>query len=235
MKRCEAEINTDNGTVQCSNTVTGTSAYCAKHKRELYKVTTHHKFEHGLYTPYKKRFSSVNQQLLNRIEELRDDPNLWSLRDDVAFVTALMDLRAESISEGITTEHYHNLADTVKAIKSALKSGDYDRVQEFVDVLSNQVKTGADAFSGADEVVKLIEKRTDIIETEQRMMHAKAYTLEVDQAYSLIMQVFGVIKTHVKNADELKAIRGGIGKILRTYQDAEEDIIDAEVVNETDS
>lgn len=235
MKRCEAIIKNEIGETQCGNMATGSSSYCPKHNKELYKVTTSHKFEHGLYSPFKKRFSAVNQTLLNRINELRDDPDLWSLKDDVAFVTALMDMRAESISEGLSLDHYRALAQSVNALKRAYRSGDMDNIQKCIDTLEELVTKGEDAFAGSEEVVRLIEKRTDIIETEQRMMHAKAYTIEVDQAYSLIMQVFGVIKTHVKNADELKAIRGGIGKILRTYQSEENEIIDAEVVDETDS
>lgn len=235
MKRCEAILITDGIESQCGNNAVGTTSYCRTHTNQLQRSTNSPLFQHGLYTPFKKRFSLVNSQLLDRINELRDDPELWSLKDDVAFVTALMDLRAESINEGISLDHYRALSQTVSALRSSFKSGDYDRVQDCIDTLTEQVRKGQDAFTGSDEVVKLIEKRTDIIETEQRMMHAKAYTLEVDQAYSLIMQVFGVIKAHVKDADELKAIRGGIAKILKTYQDAESDIIDAEVVDETDS
>jgi hypothetical protein len=234
MKRCEAVVKTDDGSTQCTANAVGSSAYCRKHNEALYKVTTSHKFEHGLLSPFKKRFSRVNETLLSRINELRDDPDLWSLRDDAAFITALMDLRAESITEGISLDHYNDLVETVNTLKGAVKSGDFDRVSEVVNILSGQVSKGRDAFDGANEVIKLIEKRTDIIETEQRMMHAKAYTIEVDQAYSLIMQVFGVIKKHIKNAEELKAIRGGIGQILRTYQD-DDNIIDVEVVDEVDS
>jgi hypothetical protein len=44
------------------------------------------------------------------------------------------------------------------------------------------------------------------------------------------MQVLGVIKASVKDPEEMTLIRSGITKLLKTYQ--EEDIIDAEIVEE---
>jgi len=44
------------------------------------------------------------------------------------------------------------------------------------------------------------------------------------------MQVLGVIKKSVKDAEEMSAIKTGIGQLLRQYQ--EDDVIDAEVVDE---
>jgi conjugal transfer/entry exclusion protein len=70
------------------------------------------------------------------------------------------------------------------------------------------------------------------VETEQRLMHQKAYTLEVDQAFSLVMQIVNVINRTVSNSDERQGIKAGIGKLLTVYkQSYEEEIIDAEVID----
>ena len=89
--------------------------------------------------------------------------------------------------------------------------------------------------AAAKDVIELIEKRTSIVETEQRLLHQKAYTLEVDQAFSLVMQMVKIIQDNVSNAEELQGIKGGIGKLLAVYQHTIDDmIIDAEVIDGTE-
>lgn len=92
------------------------------------------------------------------------------------------------------------------------------------------VDEGIDVYRASQDVIQLIDKRTDIVEAEARMLHTKAYTLEVDQAYSLAMQILKVVKDCVRDASELQAIKVGFGKLLRQYQ--QEDIQDAEIIDE---
>lgn len=184
-------------------------------------------FKTGLWSAQRRRFASVAPKLLSRIDELREDPELFSLKDDTAYLTALMDVRAEAASEGISVEHYNNIKNQFTICSRMLSDPGF--VEEF-STLGKMITDGIDTYSASQDVVELIEKRTKVIEIEQRMMHTKAYTLEVDQAYSLIMQVLGVIKSSVKDPEEMTLIRNGIGKLLKAYQ--EEDIIDAEIVEE---
>lgn len=184
-------------------------------------------FKTGLWSAQRRRFASVAPKLLSRIDELRDDPELFSLKDDAAYLTALMDVRAEAASEGISFEHYTNIRSQFVICSRMLSDPGF--TEEF-STLGKMITDGIDVYSASQDVVELIEKRTKVIETEQKMMHTKAYTLEVDQAYSLIMQVLGVIKASVKDPEEMTLIRSGITKLLKTYQ--EEDIIDAEIVEE---
>jgi hypothetical protein len=66
-------------------------------------------------------------------------------------------------------------------------------------------------------------------------MQTKAYTLEADQAFMLIMQIVEVVKTSIRDADSLMAIQGGINKILRMHNAEQEvEIQDAVIVGETD-
>jgi hypothetical protein len=234
MQQCAATFRSNGVTKQCDLNAKKGSYFCDKHDKKSKSIVHENRFMHGLKSPYRKRFSEVGRQLLERINELREDPDLFSLKDDAAFVTALMDIKAAAISDGISIDHYNSIKRLVRTVVSSAKAGDMDILASSSNDLLELIDKGADALAASDEVVKLIEKRTDIIEAEQRMLQVKAYTLEVDQAYSLVMQVYGIMKQHIKNADELRAINTGIGKLLKQYQ-AEEEILDAEVVDETDS
>jgi hypothetical protein len=96
--------------------------------------------------------------------------------------------------------------------------------------LGKIINEGIDLYRASQDVVQLIDKRTEIVEAEARMMHTKAYTLEVDQAYSLAMQILGVVKQCVRNVDELNAIKAGFSKLLKQYQ--QDEIMDAEIIDE---
>lgn len=207
--------------------------FCAKHGGKTLIAHEHPAFRTGLTSINRKRFSNLGKQLLSRIEELREDPELWSLKDDAAYMTALIDMRAEAASEGFGVEVLRELQAEYSACKRAYRSGDIDIFQEHFESLGKLLNDGGDEAKATNEVIDLISKRVAIVEAEQRVTHAKAYTLEVDQAYSLVMQVVQIVKQCVRNADELTAIRSGVGKLLRTYKDQEQDVQDAEVVSET--
>jgi hypothetical protein len=230
-QRCIATFTRHGERHQCKRNAMEGHTLCGFHVSKATRNINSPTFKTGLHGMNRERFSSVAPKLLTRIRELRDDPELWSLKDDAAYITALLDLRAEAINEGITTEHYIEIKGLVKTLKSEWKSSNFEEVGKLIDALDSSVTAGADATKASDSLIDLIRQRTFIVETEQKMLQSKSYILEVDQAYSLIMQVLDVIKKSVKDAEEMNAIKSGISKLLKQYQ--EEDVIDAEVIDES--
>lgn len=229
IKLCNAKVSHG----ECNQPAIAGRNFCAVHGGRASLVHEHGNFVHGLHSANKKRFSNIGQQLLTRINELRDDPDLFSLKDDAAYITAIIDQRAEAATEGISGALLRDLRETYLSAARAYKAGDIPTFQESFKLLGSMLTEGANAVKATDEVLELIARRVDIVESEQRMVHAKAYTLEVDQAYSLINQFLAIIKATVRDADQLTAIKSGVGKLLKTYKtDAEQDIIDVEVVDE---
>lgn len=211
----------------CNNVAIKGRDYCKHHGGKALIGPDSPAFKTGLWSKQRRRFASVAPKLLQRIEELREDPELFSLKDDAAYLTALMDQRAEAASHGISVDHYQQIKDQMYLCKATLGTDEFD--QAFKS-LGKMVDEGIDVYRASQDVVELIEKRTDIVEAEARMLHTKAYTLEVDQAYSLAMQILKIVKDTVRDAGQLEAIKTGFGRLLRQYQ--HEDIQDAEIVNE---
>lgn len=230
IKLCEAVVHVNGESRTCKNAALQNNSYCYQHDIKAKSISKSNQFVHGLTSTHRKRFSEVAPKLLTRIEELREDPDLWSLRDDAAYVTAIMDLRAEAVDEGVTLDHYRSIKQQYFTCKQTM--GD-DSFEDEFKALGELINRGVDSFEASKDVIDLIERRTEIIEAEQHMLRAKAYTLEVDQAYSLVMQIFHVVKTNVHNAEELVSIKQGIAKLLKTYQSIDE-ILDAEVIDEDD-
>jgi hypothetical protein len=205
--------------------------YCQYHGGKALIGPEHPQFTTGLSSLNRKRFSSVGQTLLTRINELREDPELLSLSDDAAFITAIIDKRAEAAAEGVGIDQYKKVQAAYGLAHSKLGSPDFvDAFEQIGDVLTETLSM----YDASRDVLELIDKRISIVEAEQKMMHAKAYTLEIDQAFSFAMQLLEIVKDNVKASEELIAIRAGVQKLLRVYQSPEdEDVVDAEIVNES--
>ena len=229
-QRCIATFSRHGEKYQCKRNAMDGHTLCGFHVSKATRNINSPTFKTGLHGMNRERFASVAPKLLTRIRELRDDPELWSLKDDAAYITALLDIKAEAISEGITTEHYIAIKGAVKALKSEWKVSNFEEVGRLIEYLDTNITEGADATKASDSLIDLIRQRAFIVETEQKMLQSKSYILEVDQAYSLIMQVLDVIKKSVKDAEAMSAIKSGIGKLLKQYQ--EEDIINVEVIDE---
>lgn len=231
VKLCNAKVS--HGV--CNQPAVSGRNFCINHGGRASIVHEHGNFLHGLNSANKKRFSNIGQGLLTRINELRDDPELLSLKDDVAYITAIIDQRAEAASEGISGALLRELRETYLSSARDYKSGDLPAFQESFKALGAMLTDGANSVRATDEVLELIARRVGVVESEQRMTHAKAYTLEVDQAYSLINQFLKIIKDAVRDADDLHAIKSGVAKLLKTYKsDSDQNIIDVEANYEED-
>ena len=231
IKLCNAKVSHG----QCNQPAVTGRDFCINHGGRASLVHEHGNFVHGLNSANKKRFSNIGQQLLTRINELRDDPELFSLKDDAAYITAIIDQRAEAATDGISGALLRDLREVYLSAARAYKAGDIPTFQESFKALGSMLTEGANSVKATDEVLDLIARRVGIVESGQRMTHAKAYTLEVDQAYSLINQFLAIIKTSVRDADDLHAIKSGVAKLLKTYKtDSDQNIIDVEVVDEED-
>jgi hypothetical protein len=226
-KLCHANINGKD----CGRFALKGRDFCARHGGRTPLGPDNHAFTTGLESVNRKRFSGLGKELLSRLEELRNDPDLFSLKDDAAYITALIDRRAEAAEEGLSVETLNQLRTLYRECANALEEGKTQDFDKAFEQLGGIIRQGISDAKSTDEVLSLIGKRVDIIEAEQRMTHAKAYTLEVDQAYALIQQVLKVVVDSVKDVNEMQAIRSGVQRLLRVYRNVD-DIIDAEVVDE---
>lgn len=230
---CSALIDKDGVKRRCRALALSGQEYCMAHGGAHLRKSESPRYLGHLFQANRKRFSKVGKELLEKVDAYRDDPDLFSLRDDTAYVTALLDQRAEAAAEGVGIEQYRKLESAYNLARSKLGSPDFiDAFEQIGDLLKEKL----DEYSASKDVLDLINRRTDLVEAEQRMMQTKAYTLEADQAFMLIMQIVDVVKTNVRDTDALTGIQSGINKLLRQHkQETKEDIQDAEIVNNVES
>ena len=215
----------------CKGPAISGSQYCASHGSQALQKLEKPQYLSHLFQKERRRFKGVGKDLLEKVDNYRDDPDLFSLRDDTAYLTALMDTRAEAAAEGVGLEQYRKIEAAYSLAKSKLGSPDFiDAFEQIGDLLDERM----DEYSASKDVIDLIARRSDLVEAEQRIMQTKAYTLEADQAFMLIMHVVDAIKTSIRDAETLLAIQGSINKILRMHHAEQEmEIEDAVIVEES--
>jgi hypothetical protein len=232
VKCCVGFVIENNTKRQCKSPAISGSQYCTSHGSQALQKLEKPQYLAHLFQKERKRFKRIGKDLLEKVDNYRDDPDLFSLRDDTAYITALMDTRAEAAAEGVGLEQYRKVEAAYSLAKSKLGSPDFiDAFEQIGDLLDERM----DEYSASKDVIELIGRRSDLVEAEQRIMMTKAYTLEADQAFMLIMQIVDAIKSSIRDVDSLNAIQGSINKILHMHNVTQEvDIQDAVIVGETD-
>jgi hypothetical protein len=226
---CNAVIDRNGEKVRCKAIALSGQDFCFHHGTELIKRNEKPQFLAHAYKVNRRRFAKAGKDLLDKVDAHREDPELFSLRDDTAYITALVDVRAEAAGEGVSIEQYRKIESAYNLARSKLGSPDFiDAFEQIGDLL----KESLDEYSASKDVLELISRRADLVEAEQRMMQTKSYTLEADQAFMLIMQIVEVVKTSVRDADVLTAVKAGINKLLRQHkQEVDDPIEDAVVID----
>jgi len=230
-KCCEAMITVDGTKRQCKNPSLKEQKYCAAHGQVHLLKSEKPQYLSHLFQKERVRFKKVGSQLLEKVDKYRDDPDLFSLRDDTAYVTALVDVRAEAASEGVGLEQYRKIESAYYLAQSKLGSPDFiDAFEQIGDLLKERM----DEYSASKDVLELIDRRASLVEAEQRMMATKAYTIEANQAMMLVLQIVEVVKGSVRDQEVLVSIKSGINKLMRMYSHEleSEPIIDATIVGE---
>ena len=226
-KCCSAIIRDGDVNRQCKNPALKGKEYCAHHGSTHLKKSEKPQYLQHLFQKERSRFKRVGTELLAKVDNYRDDPDLFSLRDDTAYVTALVDVRAEAAAEGVGLEQYRKIESAYHLAKSKLGSPDFiDAFEQIGDLLNERMNE----YDASKDVLDLIERRAELVEAEQRMMQTRAYTIEADQALMLVMQIVELMKQTIRDQETLIAIRSGVGKLIRMYTSSDDDVQEAEVV-----
>ena len=122
IKLCKGYKRGDGRNEPCGNPALKGRDYCKYHGGRNLMGVEHPNFLTGLRSQNYKRFANVGKDLLDKIETLREDPDLFSLKDDAAFITAIMDKRAEAVGEGVGLDQYKKVQAAYQLAHSKLGS-----------------------------------------------------------------------------------------------------------------
>ena len=154
-------------------------------------------FRHGRQSKY------MPSRLLERYTEALDDPDLLALRDELALVDARLTDVLGRVDTGEAGRHWLALADAWRRMEEA--TDEATRRDAFMDI-ATRIKAGVADYAAWDDVLRLVEQRRRLAESERKRMVEMQQMVTTDKALALVSLLIDVVRRHVTDRKALSAI-----------------------------
>ena len=179
------------------------------------KVKCHYhggKTPRGAASPHAKhlRYSQVPQRLLEGYEVALGDERLLELRDESALLQARVNDLLGRVDSGESGWLWAELGKTWEKYVKALRAGEADEVLEYQQYLDQLIRSGVDDYRVWEEVVKVVDQKRRISESERKRLHEMEVMIAARQIGDLILAVGEMFRAnvlkHVRDVDERRAV-----------------------------
>lgn len=191
----------------CKRPGTGAGGRCSNHGGLSPSGIASPHTIHGRYS------RDLPTRLMGRYQEAQADPELTSLRSELALVDARL---SDVLSRVDTKEAGVHWALAAKAVQE-YRANAHDPVKRDAafEVIAGATGEGLNDWAAWSEVLALVEKRRRLCETESKRLAAMGQILTVERAMLLLSAVAASIKQHVKDPVALQAISQDMAKLVR--------------------
>ncbi len=156
--------------------------------------------KHGRYSRH------LPERLLGRYEEALSDPELLSLRDDIALVQARIDQKLADLDTGESRAAWAVLASQVGALAAHCRDRDHDQVEHTLHAIEQTLARGLGEAHAFDEIGALMRQKAALAKQEQARMVLLQQMLPVERALVMINTIAAVIREVVDDPDKLRII-----------------------------
>jgi hypothetical protein len=186
----------------CTRLATSTNGYCHWHG--------------GQFTPTK--FVEVLSDTLNlRYNELYNDPELLSMRHEIALVDIRLEALLSQLGTGESSEAWKKLHQTLQRFHDAVAVNDQDLqtvcLTELDEIAVNQY---GDSILW-NNIHAIIEQRRRLVETEQKRAVMFNEYFSKESAFRLINALTTAVRDHVPDMKALEAISEDLKKIYYSH------------------
>jgi hypothetical protein len=175
-KRCSRYGNLDNDNYRCQ-----------QHGGTTPRGLASPHFQHGGYSQY------LPDNLGDRMDEFMADPNIASMRKELALLGTRLSSKLEEIDKGPSRDIWDQLEEAVDTLEAARNRGDGDGVSVALDRIVGLVREGADEQEVWEDVFEIVEQRRKLAETENKRMKQSSNTLTVEEARMLVEFITGTV------------------------------------------
>ena len=166
-------------------------------------------FKHGRRSKY------LPQGLMKDFKEAMRDPELMSLRPDVA----LWDARIEELLRDIT-EHGETIANwtalelKLNEFERSRQTGDAEKAAKGLMALSQMIRSGAAQKDIWLELGKAMEAKRRLSETEARRMERERLVMTVEEGAILVSTLASIVLKYVTDRQILTLIQEDMARML---------------------
>jgi len=164
---------------------------------------------HGRYS---KR---LPQKLVARYDEARVDPELLSLRDDVALLDVRISDLTDKLSTGETDNLLQSLLELCQGAVLALKGGDFDMTMKMLEEMRQRLEGQPQDGWTWTEIVGLLDQRRKLVESERKRLVELQQYVTVEQVMILVSALTKAVISHVNEHSVIAAIQAEFGVLIR--------------------
>ena len=149
-------------------------------------------FKTGRYSKY------LPDRLVERYEEALNDVDLMRLDDEITLVdTKVQDVLEQLPVEGEGPGAWQQLRDAHQRLELAIARDDTNATQAGLVMLSEAITSGRDESAAWGMIVKLIEQRRKLVDTERRRLLDEDQVITVERLMILVAAIVDIIKRNV--------------------------------------
>jgi len=158
------------------------------------------RFKHGRYSKY------LPSALAQRYESARQDPDLLALRDDVALLDSRLSELVEKIDTGESGSLWQHLHEAHERLVRAKELKEVESMAEALTEIGELIKFGADDYANWEEIIKLLDQRRRLVESERKRLVEMQQMITVERAMVLVSAVVNAVARHIDDRKQLNAI-----------------------------
>ncbi|MDM7940158.1 MAG: hypothetical protein QUS07_07440 [Methanothrix sp.] len=165
-------------------------------------------FKTGRYSKY------LPDNLIEKFKESQSDPELLSLRDDIALIDSRLGFLLERITKLKTEELWEELNDKMDDLEDTTYTGSIQDIQKGIREIKTLLSNGTDARKTWVEIYGVLEGRRRLVESEEKRLVSMQQIITTERAMLLLAGITDTIKRHVTDVRQLDAIANDLRRLV---------------------
>lgn len=178
---------------------------CKFHGGRNLRGPAHGSFKHGRYSEF------VPEYMLKRLQASANDPDLLSLRAEIAVVEQRVNELLQTLPNGAPVEWWQQLQKAWRSLRAAKDPAEARAHTQTIDTL---IETGASAGVAWDAIYKAIHQRRRLVDSEMRRQVQLQQVVTLEQVGVLFEALRVSVAQHVKDPQAIKAIQSDLTRLL---------------------
>lgn len=161
-----------------------------------------------------ERSDHLNPSLLNIYKQMVNNPDLLSVRADVALIDAMIAAKLPLLESGESAQHWEQVAKFIRQARIAYKTENYGTLEDALNELEAISDKRRLFYATEQEVGSQLELRRKLVDTENKILYNKERALNAEQVMLLVSALLDSVKRNVDDRNTLTNIQADFIRLV---------------------
>lgn len=161
-----------------------------------------------------RRSKFLPTRLAAQYKEALIDPDLVTLRDELALVDVRLNELLTRVDTGESGAAWAQLVKTVRELNVAVRAGKASEMAEALNELDAAVARGASDRGAWNDVMRIVEQRRKLAESERRRLVDLQQMITAEQLMTYTGALLALVKENVTDKTILSNIGAGVRRLV---------------------